>query len=65
MTEKRFAKSIIKLWRAKQTLKITLPKLHKLHQKKNVDAAVWNPVVHKNNAALAAHREALRELAVL
>lgn len=62
MTAKRFAKIAIKLWNAKQVLKTTLPKLQKLHQKKNVPAAIWNPIVNRHNNALAAHRAALREL---
>jgi len=65
MTDKKFAKTVIKLWRAKKVLKVTLPKLHKLHQKNNVESAVWNPLVNRHNAAMAEHRAALRELAAL
>lgn len=65
MTEKKFAKIVVQLWRAKQVLKVTLPKLQKLHKRKSVSPAVWNPLCHKHNAAMAAHREAIRELAAL
>jgi len=65
MTAKRFAKITIKLWDAKQVLKRTLPQLQKLHQKNNVESAVWNPIVNRHNAAMAEHRAALRDLAAL